>query len=112
MDLASGYHNFRIADHQRHLMGIAIHLSELPPAAIAELRRSHPHCEDKQTGLFYFELVALPFGLAPSCAVFSDIVTALVAAWRRHKVCGQPVRLSSYIDDSAGVMRTLRAAHA
>ena len=91
MDLASGYHNFAIAEHQRHLMGIAVHKSELPAAAIEVLLRDHGHCEDRDSGLFYFELLALPFGLAPSCAVFSDIITALVSAWRRHKVCGLPV---------------------
>ena len=112
MDLASGYHNFRVVDSQRHLLGIAIHRSELPAVAITQLQRDYPECEDSAAGLFYFELVALPFGLAPSCAVFSDIVTALAASWRRHKVCDQPVRLSSYIDDSVGVMRSLRAAHA
>ena len=103
-------HNFRVVDSQRHLLGIAIHSSELPAVAVTQLQRDHPECEDSASGLFYFELVALPFGLAPSCAVFSDIVTALTASWRRHKVCDQPVRLSSYIDDSVGVMRSLRAA--
>ena len=101
LDLASGYHHFRIAEEQLELMVIAIHLSELPSAAIRWLR-SHPSargCEDPSLGLFYFTVVALPFGLGPSCAVFSDIVTALAASWRRHTVCLQPVRLSSYVDD-------------
>lgn len=30
MDMASGYHNFWIAEHQWHLMGFALHRSELP----------------------------------------------------------------------------------
>ena len=110
MDLASGYHNFGIVPHQLDLMGIAVHTSELPPDAIAELRREHPHCEDELAGLFYFRMLALPFGLAPSCVVFSDIITALAASWRRHKVCGWPVRLTSYIDDCAGAIESLRAA--
>ena len=112
MDLASGYHNFRISPHQQHLMGIAIHASELPPKAIQWLRsdNSAQGCEDAQSGLFYFTIVALPFGLGPSCAVFSDIVTALAAAWRRHRVCLQPVRLTSYIDDFCVVAPSVRAA--
>ena len=91
-------------------MGIVIHTSELSSPAITSLRDSHPHCEDPESGLFYFTMLALPFGLAPSCAIFSDIITALSASWRRHKVCGEPVRLTSYIDDCAGVMGSLRAA--
>ena len=112
MDLASGYHNFRINEEQQDLMGIAIHASELPAEAIQWLR-SHPSaqgCEAQSTGLFYFTIVALPFGLAPSCAVFSDVVTALAAAWRRHRVCGLPLRLSSYIDDFCVVTDSVRAA--
>ena len=112
MDLASGYHNFRIAESQRDLMGIAIHAAELPAQAIHWLR-THPSaqgCEVRRTGLFYFTIVALPFGLAPSCAVFSDIVTALAAAWRRHQVCCLPLRLSSYIDDFCVVTDSVRAA--
>ena len=80
MDTASGYHNFGITSHQLHLMGIAIHAAELPPEAIENLRQTHPNCEDKSNVLFYFAMLALPFGLATSCAVFSDVVTALVAA--------------------------------
>ena len=38
MDLASGYHNFWIALHQWHLIGFALHRSELPAEAIAFLR--------------------------------------------------------------------------
>ena len=110
IDLASGYHNFAIAQHQLQYMGIAVHACELPPPAISELRRAHPHCEDRASGLFYFTMLALPFGLASSCAIFSDIITALAASWRRHKVCGEPVKLTSYIDDCAGVMGSLRAA--
>ena len=112
MDLASGYHNFRIAAHQRTLMGIAIHAAELPARAIRWLRTSaSAHgCEDKKSGLFYFTIVALPFGLGPSCAVFSDIVTALAASWRRHRVCLQPIRLISYIDDFCVVSPSVRAA--
>ena len=112
MDLASGYHNFRIATHQQSLMGIAIHAAELPVQAIWWLRAdaSARGCEDKKSGLFYFTIVALPFGLGPSCAVFSDIVTALAASWRRHRVCLQPIRLSSYIDDFCVVSPSVRAA--
>ena len=112
MDLASGYHNFRVAEHQQDLLGIAIHISELPVAAIQWLR-SHPSaqgCEVKQSGLFYFTIIALPFGLAPSCAIFSDVVTALAASWRRHRVCLQPLRLASYIDDFCVVAPSVRAA--
>ena len=112
MDLASGYHNFRINESQQDLMGIAVHISELPTQAIQWLR-SHPSargCEAQGSGLFYFTIVALPFGLAPSCAVFSDVVTALAAAWRRHQVCCLPLRLSSYIDDFCVVANSVRAA--
>ena len=110
MDLASGYHNFRIADHQHELMGIAIHRAELPSRAIKWLRANARGCEDTKSGLFYFTVVALPFGLGPSCAVFSDIVTALAASWRRHRVCLQPIRLASYIDDFCVVSPSVRAA--
>ena len=112
MDLASGYHHFRIAEQQLELMGIAVHASELPATAIRWLR-SHPSaqgCEDVQAGLFYFTVVALPFGLGPSCAVFSDVVTALAAAWRRHTVCLKPVQLASYVDDFCVVAHSVRAA--
>ena len=112
MDLASGYHNFRISPHRQHLMGITIHTSELPARTIQWLRsdRSTQGCEDVRSGLFYFTIVALPFGLGPSYAVFSDIVTALAASWRRHSVWLQPVRLTSYIDDFCVVAPSVRAA--
>ena len=34
----------------------------------------------------------------------------LAAAWRRHKICGVPVRLSSYIDDFVNLAPTVRGA--
>ena len=110
LDLASGYHNFLIHKDQWNLMGIAIHAAELPQGGIDRLRKDFPNCEDKEAGLFYFTMRALPFGLAPSCAVFSDVITALVAAWRRHRVCGHALRISSYIDDVVVVAPTARAA--
>ena len=105
MDLASGYHNFLIHESQWQLMGFALHHSELPPDAVASLHQNFPGSFHAPSGNFYFIMRALPFGLAPSCAVFSDVVTALAAAWRRHKICGAPLRLSSYIDDYLGVLR-------
>ena len=108
MDLSSGYHNVGINCKQHTYMGIVIHRSELPAEAIDYLRSMYPYCEDKTTGLFYFVMTALPFGLSPSCAVFSDIITALCAAWRRHKVLSHPVRLTSYVDDKLSVMLGVR----
>ena len=110
MGHASGYHNFWIARDQWHLMGFALHRSELPAEAIEFLRQHFPECEDHQSGNFYFLMRALPFGLAPSCAVFSLVVTALAAAWRRHKVCCIPTRLTSYIDDFLSISKTARQA--
>ena len=110
MDMASGYHNIRIHKDQWRLLGIALHVSELPPEAVEFLRANYPESEDVASATFYFLTVALPFGLGPSCAVFSDVVTALAAAWRRHSVCGLPVRLSTYIDDVLGVAHSVRAA--
>ena len=113
MDLSSGYHNVWLNPKQHTYMGIAIHASDLPAEAIEYLRARYPSCEDAN-GCFYFLMTALPFGLAPSCAVFSDIITALCAGWRRHKVVGMPVRLTSYVDDMMsamlGVRRTLITA--
>ena len=110
MDLASGYHNFWIAREQWDYMGLALHISELPVEAVQYLRKHFPECEDVRTGLFYFVMRALPFGLAPSCAIFSLVVTSLAAAWRRHSVCGIPLRLTSYIDDFLSISRTIRQA--
>ena len=110
MDLSSGYHNFWIHPSQWHLLGIALHISELPPEAVAYLRKHFPNCEDRASGCFYFIMRALPFGLGPSCAVFSDVITALAAAWRRHEVCRQPVRLTSYIDDFLPIAHSVRAS--
>ena len=108
MDMASGYHNFWLAEHQWHLMGFALHRSELPAAAITFLREHFPECEDHDSGNFYFLMRALGFGLAPSCAVFSLIMTALAASWRRHRVCAAPTRLTSYIDDFLSASLTIR----
>ena len=105
MDLASGYHNFWVHRTQWKYMGFALHTTELPPAAVAMLHEKFPGSFHSPSGNFYFIMRALPFGLATSCAVFSDVVTALTAAWRRHRVCGEPLRLTSYIDDYLGVLR-------
>ena len=110
MDLSSGYHNFWIHPSQWHLLGIALHVSELPPEAVTYLREHFPNCEDRASGNFYFLMRALPFGLGPSCAVFSDVITALAAAWRRHEVCRRPVRLTSYIDDFLPMAHSVRAS--
>ena len=105
LDLASGYHNFWVHPDQWPLMGLALHESELPAEAVLFLRSNFPHCERQGGGLFYFTMRALPFGLATSCAVFSDIVTALAAAWRRHRVATWPLRLTTYIDDFLSIAR-------
>ena len=110
LDMASGYHNIAVHPSQWHLMGLALHVSELPRDAVEEIRRKWPSCEDKSSSTFYFTMRALPFGLATSCAVFSDVVTALTAAWRRHKVCQVPLRIYSYIDDLIAVCPSVRAA--
>ena len=110
LDMSSGYHNIRIAKDQWRLLGIALHASELPTEAIEFLRANFPHSEDRVTGNFYFLAVGLPFGLGPSCAVFSDVSTAFAAAWRRHEVCGRPVRLTNYIDDYLPIAQSARAA--
>ena len=110
MDLASGYHNFWIDESQWDLMGFAMHRSELPAKAIQYLRKHFPECEDAESGNFYFLMRALPFGLGPACAAFSMVTTALAASWRRHPICGTPLRLTSYIDDFLSISRILRAA--
>ena len=110
MDLASGYHNFWIVKHQWKYMGFALHRSELPVAAIEFLRDTAPECEDDVSGNFYLLMRALGFGLAPSCAVFSLVATSLAASWRRHTICRNPVRLTSYIDDYFALARTVREA--
>lgn len=99
LDLKSGYHNFWIDESQWKLMGFALGVDELPPEAVKFLRSEFPDCEDRETGTFYFLMRALPFGLAPSCAVFSDVTTALAAAWRRSQTVDEITRLTSYIDD-------------
>ena len=108
MDLASGYHNFWISPHQWTYMGFALHRSELPVEAIEFLRARFPECEDHASGIFYFLMRALGFGLAPSCSVFSLIATSLAASWRRHAICGNPLRLTSYIDDFFALAKTIR----
>ena len=108
MDLASGYHNFWIAPHQWTYMGFALHRSELPVRAIGFLRDLFPDCEDPTSGNFYFLMRALGFGLAPSCSVFSLVATSLSASWRRHAICGNPLRLTSYIDDFCALAKTIR----
>ena len=110
MDMASGYHNIRIHKDQWRLLGIALHVSELPPEAVEFLRANYPESEDVASATFYFLTVALPFGLGPSCRVFSEVATAFSATWRRHEVCNRPVRLSSYIDDYLPVAPGVRAA--
>jgi len=110
MDLASGYHNFWIAPAQWTYMGFALHRSELPAEAITWLRENCAHCEDPISGNFYFIMRALGFGLGPSCAIFSLIITSLSAAWRRHRVCTVPLRLTSYIDDFLAICMTARQA--
>ena len=110
LDLASGYHNLWVDKSQWDLMGLAIGENELPPRAVRYLRTKYPFAEHKQSRNFYFIMRALPFGLSSSCAVFLDVVTALAAAWRRHKVCAVPVRLTSYIDDFFSVSAAVRAA--
>lgn len=110
MDLASGYHNFWVDESQWPLMGFALHASELPAEAVEYLRKHFPECEDKASGNFYFLMRALPFGLGPSCAAFSLVTTSLAASWRRHPVCGLPLRLTSYIDDFLSISKILRAA--
>ena len=51
---------------------------------------------------------ALPFGLGPSCAVFSNIITALAASWRRMPIHGRLLRLVSYVDDFLVSCRSTR----
>ena len=108
MDLASGYHYFWISKPQWKYMGFALHLSELPPEAIVYLRAVAPECEDDISGNFYFLMRALGFGLAPSCAVFSLVATSLAASWRRHKICGHSLRLTSYVDDFFALTKSIR----
>lgn len=78
--------------------------------AIAFLRERSPECEDPASGNFYFLMRALGFDLAPSCSVFSLVMTALAGSWRRHHVCMIPVRLTSYIDDFLSPSKTIRQA--
>ena len=84
MDLVSGYHNIGIHESQWGLMVIALEACEIPQSAISWLEKNVPGYIERSR--FYFQFLALPFGLASSCAVFSDVITDLAASLRRHRI--------------------------
>ena len=103
LDFASGYHCLSMHEDDRKYLAFALDESELTEEAVAWLHANHPNCYHKARRCFVFEYLALPFGLSSSCRTFNDLVTALMAFWRRCPVDGAPTRVSSYIDDVHGV---------
>ena len=83
-DLTSGYHClYLLEDHQTYL-AFALHVPELTDDAIQWLHDNHPGAYVKHKQVFVFKYQALPFGLSSSCKAFNDLITCLVASWRRY----------------------------
>ena len=111
-DFASGYHCIGMHPDDRKFLAFALDVKEIPPEAVAWLHKHHPNSFLKSRQCFVFRYKALPFGLASSCRTFNDLVSALMGAWRRWPIDGQPTRVSSYIDDVLGVMGSFDAVRA
>lgn len=103
-DCSSGYHHFGIAEEHRTFMAFALHMTELCREAKQWLELNCPYSFHKKSGCFILVFNVLPFGLAPACAAFSSVITAVVGFWRTRTINGSATRLSSYIDDILGVM--------
>ena len=109
-DYSSGYHCvYAHEDHQDYL-AFALHLSELPDEAVEWLRAEYPQAYYHKKRCFVFKYRVLPFGLSSSCSAFSALITCLTASWRRYRTYGFATRVSSYIDDVAGVQKLFDAA--
>ena len=91
-------------------LAFALHESEVPIAAWAQLHKEHPHAYMKTKNVFVFHYRVLPFGLSTSCKVFSKLITALVGFWRRCPSLDGPTRVSSYIDDIQAVHKSFVAS--
>ena len=103
LDFSSGYHCIAMNDDDRKFLAFALDEHELPDGAAAWLHKHFPNSYHQGRRCFVFEYIALPFGLSSSCRTFNDLVTALLAFWRRCPIDGRPTRVSSYIDDVLGV---------
>ena len=103
LDFSSGYHCISMHHDDRKYLAFALNESELPADAVVWLHENFPHSFHKGRRCFIFEYLALPFGLSSSCRTFNDLVTSLLAFWRRCPLDGRPTRVSSYIDDVLGV---------
>ena len=101
-DYASGYHCISMDPDDSKYLAFALHIDEIPAEAVAWLHAHHPKSFLPKRKCFVFKYKALPFGLASSCRTFNDLVSALMGAWRRWPIDGQPTRVSSYIDDVLG----------
>lgn len=110
LDFSSGYHCISMHEDDRTFLAFALDESELPADAAAWLHANYPNAYHKTKKCFVFEYLALPFGLSSSCQTFNDLVTALMAFWRRCAIDGRATRVSSYIDDVLGVMALFDSA--
>ena len=102
-DFASGYHCISMHEEHKKYVAFALHISELPAAAIEWLKKNFPESYLEHKQCFVFRYAALPFGLSSSCKTFNDLISALMGFWRRCSVDGTPTRVSSYIDDLMSV---------
>ena len=105
-DFASGYHCIGMDPDDSKFLSFALSVDEIPPEAVEWLHKHHPHSFLRKRRCFVFRYKALPFGLASSCRTFNDLVSALMGAWRRWPIDGQPTRVSSYIDDVLAVTQS------
>ena len=102
-DFASGYHCISMHEEHKKYVAFALHISELPAAAVEWLKKNFPESYLEHKQCFVFRYAALPFGLSSSCKTFNDLISALMGFWRRCSVDGTPTRVSSYIDDLMSV---------
>ena len=110
LDFSSGYHCIAMNDDDRKFLAFALDAHELPEGAAAWLHENFPNSYHQGRRCFVFEYSALPFGLSSSCRTFNDLVTSLLAFWRRCPIDGRPTRVSSYIDDVLGVTELFDSA--
>ena len=98
-DFDSGYHCIYLDEDDQKYLAFALHVTELPEAAVAWLFKHHAHAFLPNKRAFVFKYLALPFGLSSSCKAFNDLVTSLMGFWRRCPTGDTVTRVSSYIDD-------------